>query len=159
MKSETLQNLYESELARLMEALPKAAPGSEEYSRIFYIIGDIEYRLERLEVENPVEPEAEATTHVVDTTTAPAETEPVIEEAPAPVIEEAESAPAESDTEYEYVDPESLRAALADAKKKGVNISELISSLGATNFSGLRDDQNKLRQLKTLMENALKEIA
>jgi len=77
--------------------------------------------------------------------------------APTPVDEPKEDEPAEEEA-GEYIKPEELRASLAEAKKKGVNISELISSLGAPNFSGLRDDQNKLRQLKAKMEKALEEL-
>ena len=141
---EKLRNIYEAELERLASLLPKAEPGSEEYSRLFYIMGDLEYRLERLNDRREA--------HSDDPADEPA-TEPP---APTPVDEPAEEKPEEE--AGEYINPEDLRASLADAKKKGVNISELISSLGAPNFSGLRDDQNKLRQLKTKMEKALEEL-
>lgn len=142
---EKRKDLYLAELERLMWLLPKTEPGSEEYSRIFYVMGDIEYRLERLDAQ--LEVNAVAPT---ETPTEPLVTEPDT----SPVVDTDDIKDG-----AEYINPEDLRASLADAKKKGVNISELISSLGAPNFSGLRDDQNKLRQLKTMMENALKEIA
>ena len=133
---EKRKDLYLAELERLMEFLPKTEPGSEEYSRIFYVMGDIEYRLERLDAQLEVN------------AVAPTEPDPFLIVDTDDIKDGAE-----------YINPEDLRASLADAKKKGVNISELISSLGAPNFSGLRDDQNKLRQLKTKMEKALEEIA
>lgn len=142
MKSAKLKAVLESERERLFLELPNTDPTDDKYHVLLS---------ELLRIEDILYYDFEAATPD-DHTPTPA---PVIEEAPAPVIEEDESASVESDTEHEYVDPEALRAELADAKKKGINISELISSLGAANFSGLRDDQNKLRQLKTLMKKAL----
>jgi hypothetical protein len=133
----------------MLPMLADTDPRSEEYGRLLSNIGEINYRLTMPDraiecpavVAHPV-PE----THTETKESTPAEDRPVVD-----------TDDIKGDTEY--INPEDLRASLADAKKKGVNISELISSLGAPNFSGLRDDQDKLRQLKTKMEKALKEIA
>lgn len=146
MKSEKLKAVLESERERLFLELPNTDPTDDKYHVLLSAL---------LRIEDILYYDFEAATPDVPTN------------APAPVIEEAESAPAEDrpivDTddikgETEYVDPEALRAELAEAKKKGVNIAELISSLGAANFSGLLGDQNKLRQLKTLMKKALEAL-
>ena len=151
MKPETLRNLYESELKRAVRLVPDTDPRTEEYSRLLFAIGELGYRLQseiiNAEDDIPCEPAEEPKTAAVEDITAPAPAED------RPVVDTDDIK-----GETEYVDPESLRAELADAKKKGINISELISSLGAANFSGLRDDQNKLRQLKALMEKALEAL-
>lgn len=147
MKPEYLKKIFEPELERAVALLKETDPRSEDYGRLLFAIGELNYRLASPFSEDFTDDFPEVKPSEPDP-----EPDPVVPNIPE------ESAP-EPEHTAEYINPEDLRAALADAKKKGVNISELISSLGAPNFSGLRDDQNKLRQLKTKMEKALKEIA
>jgi hypothetical protein len=133
----------------MLPMLADTDPRSEEYGRLLCHIGDLNYRLTVL--DGTIECPAVVAHPIPKTPTETKESTPAEER---PVVDTDDI---KGDTEY--INPEDLRAALAVAKKKGVIISELISSLGAPNFTGLKDDQNKLRQLKTLVENALKEIA
>ncbi len=157
MKPEYLTTIFTPELERAVALLKETDPRSEDYGRLLFAIGELDYQLKAPAYSDFAANAPEVQPTATETSPAPDPiATPVTEESAPESATEPESA---SEPTAEYINPEDLRAALADAKKKGVNISELINSLGAPNFSGLRDDQNKLRQLKTLMENALKEIA
>ena len=145
--------------ANTAKALAECEPGTEEYMRMVHGFDQLVYTIARLEDQN----EAHGDCYL----NMPSPVEPAGH--PDPVGEPGEPGlpePDEGDTEEpdnqptprERIVPEELRAALAEAKKKGVVISDLISSLGAKNFSALKDDQGKLWELKELMEKALKEL-
>ena len=150
------------------KALAEVTPGTDEYSRMLYGYEQLHHMLERMD-----EPTEDTTCCPPPVELVPATAVPVEPAGhPDPVGEPGDPGepglpePDEGDTEEpdnqptprEPIVPEELRAALAEAKKKGVVISDLINSLGAKNFSALKDDQDKLYQLKELMEKALKEL-
>lgn len=145
MIPEYMKKIFEPELERSVALLKETDPRSEDYGRLLFAIGELNYRLASPISMDFTDDVPEVNPAAPDPVAAPVTKEPAPEPAPEPATE--------------YINPEELRAALADAKKKGVIIFDLINSLGAPNFTGLRDDQDKLRQLKTLMEKALKEIA
>ena len=157
MKPEYLKKIFEPELERSVALLKETDPRSEDYGRLLFAIGELNYRLASPFSADFTDDFPEVKPSEPDTVAPPATEETAPD--PAPTVDRPVVDTDDLKGDTEYINPEELRAALADAKKKGVNISELINSLGAPNFSGLRDDQNKLRQLKTKMEKALKEIA
>ena len=74
-----------------------------------------------------------------------------VEEEPAPAPEEP--APAE---EEPAIDRVALRAALAEAKSKGVNLSELLRQFGVRKYSDVPDD--KLPELDRLRREAVEAL-
>lgn len=155
MTNEEILRCLKTARDNTVKALAEVTPGTDEYSRMLYGYDQLHVILERF--DDPAENDATCAITPVEPAGHPDPVgepgEPGVPEQPAP-----EPMP-EPATATEKINPEALRAALADAKKQGVNISDLIKSLGAKNFSGLKDDPEKLTQLKQLMENALKEMA
>lgn len=152
MTNEEILRCLKTARDNTVKALAEVTPGTDEYSRMLYGYDQLRVILERFDdpTENdatcaiiPVEPAGHP-----DPVGEPGEPGVPEQPAPEPVHEPAPAA--------EKVSREELRAALAEAKKKGVVISELINSLGAKNFSGVADE--KLPELKARMENALKEL-
>lgn len=144
MTNEEILRCLKTARDNTVKALAEVTPGTDEYSRMLYGYDQLHVILERF--DDPAENDATCALIPVEPAGHPDPVgepgEPGVPEQPAPAAEK--------------VSREELRAALAEAKKKGVVISELINSLGAKNFSGVADE--KLPELKALMENALKEL-
>ena len=164
MKPEYLKKIFEPELERSVALLKETDPRSEDYGRLLFAISELSYRLKSpfgadftddFPEVKPSEPDPEPDPVVPN---IPEESAPEPEPEPAPTEDRPVVDTDDIKGDTEYINPEELRATLAVAKNKGVNIREFIASLGTTNFSSLRDDQNKLRQLKAMVEKALKEI-
>lgn len=159
-------SLLEQILDKSLTALAYCRPGTDEYRNLVKGIDVLDWlsirnRDRAWEIESGkvgLSPESE----VVDGTVG--HPDPVGEpgEPGVPgdddVTGEKGDSPGDPGPEREPIVPEDLRAELSDAKKKGVVISDLINSLGAKNFSALKDDQDKLCELKGLLDKALKEL-
>ena len=121
------------ELERCKNAMAQTDPTSEGYRNALGAMNEIRYALERElhpRTYDPFEYPAPVPPAPVEAEEEP-KAEPVKEEAPAP------SAP--------KLKKEDVRAALADARLKGVDVSKLIADLGASNLSSVDpDDYPKL---------------
>ena len=147
----------EQALDRTVDALAACNPGTEEYTRLLDGTDRLQWMLRNLKNPEPCETDFTCKPSPVEPAGHPDPVgepgEPGVPEVPVVKLEDMEVAAIR-----ERIVPEELRAALAEAKKKGVVISDLISSLGAKNFSALKDDQDKLWELKGLLDKALKEL-
>lgn len=114
MEKEFLRARLETEQERCLGALTELTPGSEEYDRCLWSAQRLNNWL-RYGFESPERSSS-------FDAPAPAVAEP---EEPAPV-------PAEPTMKKEDV-----RAALADARMKGVDISKLIADMGAANLTAV----------------------
>lgn len=123
-----------NELERCKVAITKAEPGTEAYRNALAAMNELRYILDcekRPILPEPVIDDFAPSSDIEKGEEAPVVAEPVKKEAPAP------SAP--------KMKKEDVRAALADARLKGVDVSKLISGLGAANLSGVDpDDYPKL---------------
>ena len=118
MEKETLKARLETEQERCLEKLAELEPGAQEYANCLY---DLQHLNDWLRYgfgeEEP----------------APVPVEPV---ASAPVPAPADSEPAPTSAEP-GMKKEDVRAALAEARMKGVDVSKLIGDVGAANLSGV----------------------
>lgn len=148
--------------ANTAKALAECEPGTEEYMRMVHGFDQLVYTIARLEDQN--EAHGDCYTNTPSPVEPAGHPDPVGEpgepgEPGIPGDDEGDTeGPDNQPTPREPIVPEDLRAELSDAKKKGVVISELIESLGAKNFSALKDDQDKLWALKEKLDKALKEL-
>jgi hypothetical protein len=127
-----LVEFLKNELERCKVALTEADPGTETYRSALNALNELNYMLEReLRLFPVFDVDSVPPADIEKGEEAPVVAKPVKEEAPAP------SAP--------KLKKEDVRAALADARLKGVDVSKLIADLGAANLSGVDpDDYPKL---------------
>lgn len=119
MEREQLRPILEKEQARCLAKLAELDPGTEAYSNCLYSLQHVSGWLHDLDF-SPCD----------DATPAPAK--PAV---PAPA-EPADSEPAPTSVEPQ-MKKEDVRASLAEARMKGVDVSKLISDLGAANLSSV----------------------
>lgn len=123
-----------SELERCKTAMTQNDPATEAYRIALASMNELSYMLDREMhpiLPGPIVDDFAPPPDIEKGEVAPVAAKPVKEEAPAP------SAP--------KMKKEDVRAALADARLKGVDVSKLISGLGAANLSGVDpDDYPKL---------------
>jgi hypothetical protein len=132
--TEELKKILEKEEERLINALPKvdAINQAETYNVILNNLTAVRYHIGELDEE-----ELEENSHVIGVTPQ----EPSTEEFHPPVMLPEE--PEEEEPEEEDPAPvptysrEEVRAALAKARKTGLNVTELLSEYGVDNFSAL----------------------
>lgn len=128
------------ELERCKTAMTDTRPGEEEYQRALESLRSIWYTLrydcEPIQDPDGANPDTLPEPEASDTPTGAEEPEqPPEEPKPAPSTPKLKK--------------EDVRAALADARLKGVNVSKLIADLGASNLSGV-DPSDYPRLMETL---------
>lgn len=130
-----LTKLFDDEIQRMAEKLRTMEPDSANYGQLLSHMSDLVWLADRLALaaqEKPTEPKNDDT---------PAHVKKAVEEAlgldtpaPAPAPEtDAEPTPK---TERSYT-KEEVRAALAESRKRGVKVTELLAGLGYENFSAV----------------------
>lgn len=139
-----LTKLFDNEVQRMAEKLCAMDPGSAAYGQMLSNLSDLIWLAHR------IGPAAQEKPDVIDVTPAhvkkaveedlgldtPEETAPQTEPFPEPFPEPfAEPAP-EPKTERSYT-KEEVRAALAESRKRGVKVTELLGELGYDNFSAV----------------------
>ena len=150
--------ILEGELDRIAEALPTLDPRTTEYTAAVCNLGEVYYRISNFKVyngltvhkDNAFAYKIDCVTDSVVLTPATVEALPTVEPTPEPVVDTP--APAKDMGDYRM----SLRERMADARLKGVNITDLIKKVGADKFSAVPDD--KLTELSDLLESAVKEL-
>lgn len=130
------------EYARIVDRLGEVDPCSNPalYKELLEFI-DTLYALSGLQFDDYVERmEREGKMAKLDAVMTEVKTEPI------PEVEEPEADPApapdpepgpEPEPEDKTYSKEEVRAALAESRKKGVNVAELLKEFGAANFTGL----------------------
>lgn len=126
LEKEFLKSRLETEQERCLARLAELTPGSEEYDRCWTAVCGITNVI-RYELTDYTEP-AGVPAPPVHT---PAPIEPVVI-TPSP----AEATTLDTPTEPP-MKKEDVRAALADARMKGVDVSKLIADMGAANLTGV----------------------
>lgn len=139
-----LTELFDNEIQRMARGLPVMDPSSAAYGQMLINMNDLIRLADRIELTTRKNPD------VIDVTPAhvkkaveedlgldtPEETAPQTEPFPEPFPEPfAEPAP-EPKTERSYT-KEEVRAALAESRKRGVKVTELLGELGYDNFSAV----------------------
>lgn len=139
-----LTKLFDNEVQRMAEKLCAMDPGSAAYGQMLSNLSDLIWLAYRIGPATQEKPD------VIDVTPAhvkkaveedlgldtPEETAPQTEPFPEPFPEPfAEPAP-EPKTERSYT-KEEVRAALAESRKRGVKVTELLGELGYDNFSAV----------------------
>lgn len=136
MTREEKIQILDNAQARIYQAINAtegAELGCEAFSRLIYLSDSLEFQIARLR-DNGYEqdflpiPTPEGV--------GPAE-EPVPADPPAPAPE-SEREGGDEEPQYKM---EEVRAALAKARGKGVNVSEIIRSFGADNFQQITPDK------------------
>jgi hypothetical protein len=146
MNNEILEILHD-EQERIVKMLPGLDPTTEGYACALRNLGELQWRTrpDGLPVIVPVDAVPRPVIVPVE------EPEPTpVEPTPEPVVEAP--APAQDMSDYRM----GLRERMADARLKGVNITDLIKKVGADKFSAVPDD--KLTELSDLLESAVKEL-
>lgn len=136
--------LFGTEIQRMSEKLCAMDPGSAAYGQMLSNMSDLIWLADRIGLMTQEKPD------VIDVTPAhvkkaveedlgldtPEEAAPQTEPFPEPFPEPfAEPAP-EPKTERSYT-KEEVRAALAESRKRGVKVTELLGELGYDNFSAV----------------------
>lgn len=136
--------LFGTEIQRMSEKLCAMDPGSADYGQMLSNMSELIWLADRIGLMTQEKPD------VIDVTPAhvkkavaedlgldtPEETAPQTEPFPEPFPEPfAEPAP-EPKTERSYT-KEEVRAALAESRKRGVKVTELLGELGYDNFSAV----------------------
>lgn len=134
-----LTKLYDDEIQRMAEKLSAMDPSSAAYGQLLSNMSDLVWLADRRALatqEKPTEPKNDDT---------PAHVKEAVEEAlgldtPDPageleLVPQAEEEPAPQ-TERSYT-KEEVRAALAESRKRGVKVTELLAGLGYENFSAV----------------------
>lgn len=139
-----LTELFDNEIQRMARGLPVMDPSSAAYGQMISNMSDLIWLAHR------IGPAAQEKPDVIDVTPAhvkkaveedlgldtPEEAAPQTEPFPEPFPEPfAEPAP-EPKTERSYT-KEEVRAALAESRKRGVKVTELLGELGYDNFSAV----------------------
>lgn len=129
-----LTELFDNEIQRMARGLPVMDPSSAAYGQMISNMSDLIWLAHR------IGPAAQEKPDVIDVT--PAHVKKAVEEdlgldtPEEPVAEPvAEPAP-EPKTERSYT-KEEVRAALAESRKRGVKVTELLGELGYDNFSAV----------------------
>lgn len=133
--TEELKTILEKEEERLINALPKvdAINQADTYNVILNNLTAVRYHLGELDEEEP-----EEDSRVIGVTPQ----EPSVEEFHPPVMlpeepEEEDTPPWEEPKPAPTYTREEVRAALAKARKTGLNVTELLAEYGVDNFSAL----------------------
>lgn len=124
-----MREFLKQEIERCKTAMAQNDPSGDGYRNAFSSLRELQYMLAfEVESTNP---------HACSCRCNDANS-------PAPDIEEEKPAPAHVEAKTEAPKPdaptmkkEDVRAALADARLKGVDVSKLITDLGASNLSGV----------------------
>lgn len=136
MTREEVREIAKSEADRLVKLLPTIDPvfQSEVYRRTLDNIQSLNWLVPPeapgCNIGEPIRVTA-ADVHPVDSVSP--FPEPSVEEYTAPVMETPEPEP---EPEKTYA-REDVRAALAKARKKGINVTEFLAEFGVENFTGL----------------------
>ena len=146
-----MTNFTANELTRIINKIPETDPTTTEYHILLQslecfagIADSIEEVMAQLPDDEPEDgkiikvefrPSPELMQQVADM--APAENEPSDEPEESFLTPGPTGAPAPETEVADVVDLVTVRAALRDAKKRGVDIKELIQSFGATNLTDL----------------------
>ena len=143
-----LTKLFDTEIQRMAEKLCTMDPGSAAYGQLLSNMSDLIWLADRRTLAAQEKPAAIDSTpaHVkkaveedlgLDTPeeTAP-QTAPFPEPFPAPFAETAPETESAPETARSYT-KEEVRAALAESRKRGVKVTELLGELGYDNFSAV----------------------
>ena len=145
MSNEILEILHD-EQERIVKMLPTLDPTTEGYACALRNLGELQWRT-RPDGLPVITPEVAPRPVIVPAEEPePTPVGPTLE----PVVEAP--APAQDMSDYRM----GLRERMADARLKGVNITDLIKKVGADKFSAVPDD--KLTELSDLLESAVKEL-
>ncbi len=166
MNEQEFLTFARQEMARLAREMSGEDPASDRYTKLMTQMSNLVWLVRDVPgehtapagVENAVvyepmfgEPKQETGTWEPGGGEAVEEEPAPVEEEPAPATEEP--APVE---EEPAVDRVALRAALAEAKSKGVNLSELLRQFGVRKYSDVPDD--KLAELDRLRREAVEAL-
>lgn len=158
MSNEILEILHD-EQERIAKMLPSLDPRTTEYTTAVCNLSEVYYRICNFIVPNVLTVHRDnAFEYKVDCATdsvvrTPVEPEPTVGPVAEPVPPPAEPTAENIDWAAYRL---SLRERMADARLKGVNITDLIKKVGADKFSAVPDD--KLTELSDLLESAVKEL-
>ena len=132
-----MTKLFDTELQRMAEKLCAMEPDSASYGQLLSNMSDLCWLADRRALAAQEKP--------TETDDTPAHVKEAVEEAlgldtPDPAAEpelvpQAEDEPAPQ-TERSYT-KEEVRAALAESRKRGVKVTELLAGLGYENFSAV----------------------
>ena len=131
MEKETLKTRLETEQERCLEKLAELEPGAQEYCNCLYALQHLNDWLRYGFSEEEPHTLGKPFPFIVDDPAPVPAENPV--KAPA---EPADSVPVPTTCESS-MKKEDVRAALADARMKGVDVSKLIADLGAANLSSV----------------------
>ena len=156
---EELKKTLAAELKRSVSALPNLDPTSEEYGRVLMNVSALEGYIRYWGTEPRyteagaliLPPAAEA---LADVEAEPENEGEALADAEAEPENESEAAPWEEPAPT--LKKEDVRAQLAEARLKGVDVSKLIADVGAANLSGV--DPSRYGELLKNMNAALKEL-
>jgi hypothetical protein len=126
-------NNAQARIYQAVNATEGAELGSEAFSRLIYLSDSLEFQIARLR-DNGYE-------QAFLPIPAPEGVGPAEEPVPADPPSRAPESEKEGDDEEPQYKMEEVRAALAKARGKGVNVSEIIRSFGADNFQQITPDK------------------
>ena len=139
-----MSDIIPREIRRVVDALERTEPGSEEYSRLLSNLSELTH-LEAARA-NSAGLRKESSEDPTPKSDTPAHVKAAVEEALGLTTEEAPAAEPkpepkpeqkpEPDTGHTYT-KEEVRAALAKSRKSGVSVTALLESLGYDNFSAV----------------------
>lgn len=119
-----------AERTRCIKRLAELDPASEEYVRIVGMLsfdfGGVEY--DPRKTEQPKEPTSEVPTHVKEAVAEAMELLPVEEPTPFPT---SPTAPTKT------YGKEEVRAALAEGRKRGIKVADLLAEMGYGSFTAI----------------------
>lgn len=131
-----LTELFDNEIQRMARGLPVMDPGSAAYGQMLSNLSDLIWLAHR------IGPAAQEKPDVIDVT--PAHVKKAVEEdlgldtpedpVSEPVAEPVSEPAPETGRSYTK---EEVRAALAESRKRGVKVTELLGELGYDNFSAV----------------------
>ena len=159
MNEQEFLTFARQEMARLAQEMSGEDPASDRYTKLMTQMSNLVWLVRDVPGEHTVPAGAENAVVYEPMFGEPKQEtgtwEPgggeAVEEEPAPA--EEEPAPVE---EEPTVDRVALRAALAEAKSKGVNLSELLRQFGVRKYSDVPDD--KLAELDRLRRKAVEAL-
>lgn len=159
MNDQEILTFARQEMARLAREMSDEDPASDRYAKlmaqminlVWLVRGAVDEHTAPAGAENAVCYEPLFGEPTQETGTWEPGGGEAVEEEPAPAPEEP--APIE---EEPAIDRVALRAALAEAKSKGVNLSELLRQFGVRKYSDVPDD--KLAELDRLRREAVEAL-